>query len=115
MSYAVAVLVVVVVAVAAVRVLGLGSTISAEQARTLVEGGARLVDVRSPAEFDEGHIEGAVNIPVDALGERKDELEPREQPVVVYCRSGARSHRAKQQLEAAGFTQVHNLGAMAKW
>ncbi len=84
-------------------------------ARELVAGGAALIDVRSPGEFASGHIEGAKNIPVGEIGARTSEVGAKDAPVVVYCRSGARSGSAKSTLEAAGFTQVHDLGAMSRW
>ena len=86
-----------------------------EQARALVEAGAVLIDVRSPGEFSSGHIEGARNIPVGELGARLAEVGDRDTPVVVYCRSGARSASAASTLTGAGFTQVHDLGAMSRW
>lgn len=88
---------------------------SPEQAHTLVSSGARLVDVRTPEEYADGHLPGAVNIPVDELGRRLDELGPRDKPVVVYCASGVRSASAARILAAAGFSAVHNLGAMSNW
>ena len=93
----------------------MGGTIPAEQAHALVDDGAHLVDVRTPGEFAAGHIDGAVNIPVQEIAERMDEIGKRDEPVVLYCRSGARSGRAKRILEQAGFASVHNLGAMSRW
>lgn len=90
-------------------------TISGAQAQQLVGDGATLVDVRSPAEFADGHIDGAVNIPVDSVEARSGELGEPSQPIVVYCRSGARSARAKSILEGKGFTQVSDLGGMYRW
>jgi phage shock protein E len=89
--------------------------IDATQARQLVQQGARLVDVRSPAEFATGHIPGAVNIPVQELEQRLSELEPKQAPIVLYCRSGNRSGRAAGVLKSAGFSGVHDLGAMSRW
>ena len=86
-----------------------------EQAHALVDDGAALIDVRSPEEFGAGHIEGARNIPVGEIGARAVEVGDKDAPVVVYCRSGIRSAKAKSALEAAGFTQVHNLGGMSRW
>ena len=74
-----------------------------------------IIDVRSPDEFASGHIDGARNIPVDEIGGRTDEVGKPDQPVVVYCRSGMRSAQAKSTLEAAGFTQVYNLGGISRW
>jgi len=89
--------------------------VAPEKARELVKGGARLVDVRTRAEFAAGHIEGALNIPVGELGARLGEVGDREKPVVVYCASGMRSASAAGALRGAGFSQVHDLGAMARW
>ncbi len=89
--------------------------IESAQAHSLVDDGARLIDVRSPGEFSSGHIERARNIPVGEIADRVDEIGNKDEPVVVYCRSGMRSAKAKSTLEAAGFTQVHNLGGMERW
>lgn len=91
-----------------------GEVIDGARAQALVEAGATLVDVRSPQEFGGGHIEGARNIPVDEIGARAGELD-KDETIVVYCRSGVRSGRAKRTLEAQGFGDVHNLGAMSRW
>jgi phage shock protein E len=87
----------------------------APHARALVQAGALLLDVRSPEEFAAGHIAGAMNLPVQQLEQRRDDLGSRERPVVVYCRSGARSAQATSLLRGAGFAQVHDLGAMHNW
>lgn len=84
------------------------------QARQLVQEGAFLLDVRTPEEFAEGHLPGAVNVPVQVLGERLGEI-PKDRPVVVYCRSGGRSARASNQLTAAGYDAPYDLGAMTNW
>jgi rhodanese-related sulfurtransferase len=91
-----------------------GPLISEPDAKALVERGALLVDVRTPEEFGSGHLVGARNIPLHELEARKDEL-PRNTDIVLYCRSGARSSRARAMLRAAGFSRVHNLGAMSNW
>jgi phage shock protein E len=90
-------------------------SISSAQARQLVSEGALLVDVRSPEEFSAGHIEGALNIPVGELAQRLTELGDKHEPIVLYCRSGARSGRALSLLQRQGFTAVSNLGAMSRW
>ncbi len=87
-----------------------------DEARALVAQGALLLDVRSPQEFAQGHIDGARNIPHDALSAQVASLgDPATTPVVVYCRSGARSARAASTLRAAGFAKVINLGPMSAW
>jgi phage shock protein E len=88
--------------------------IDSAEARRLVAAGAVLLDVRSPEEYAERHLPGALNIPVQALAGRTAELGAPTRPVVVYCRSGMRSARAAGLLARAGFT-VHDLGGMGKW
>ena len=73
-----------------------------------------LVDVRTPQEFSTGHIEGAVNIPVQSLAQRMNEI-PQDQPVVLYCRSGNRSSKAAKILASAGYDQVYDLGGIINW
>lgn len=87
--------------------------IGREEAHAKVEQGAVLLDVRTPGEFAGGHVEGAVNIPVQALGERLGELE-KDRPLVVYCRSGARSHAAVKLLRDRGY-DAHDLGPRHAW
>ncbi|MBL8956751.1 MAG: rhodanese-like domain-containing protein [Myxococcaceae bacterium] len=89
--------------------------LSPAEAKRLVGEGARLIDVRSPAEFAGGALPGAVNVPVNELEARLDALGPKDQPKVLYCASGMRSAVAKATLKRHGFTQVHNLGAMSRW
>jgi len=70
------------------------------------------VDVRTPGEYDELHYPDAINIPVEELSTRLAELEPKDQPIVVYCRSGNRSAEAKSILDQNGFTNVTDGGAL---
>jgi phage shock protein E len=71
--------------------------------------GAVLVDVRTPGEFAEGSVPGAINIPVDQIEGRLTTL-PQHGEIVVFCRSGSRSSRAKSILDQHGFTHVTNGG-----
>lgn len=89
--------------------------VSGDQAREMVASGATLVDVRTPEEFASGHIEGAMNIPVQHLERRLGDLPNKQATIVVYCRSGSRSARAEKILRAAGYEHIHNLGAMSRW
>jgi phage shock protein E len=73
-----------------------------------------LIDVRTPEEFAEGHIAGAVNISLQTLTERLNEV-PRTLPVILYCRSGNRSNQAQQLLEQAGYTNVQDMGGIIDW
>ena len=83
--------------------------------KQLVADGALLLDVRSLHEYASGHIEGAINIPVSNITQQVSKLGDLRTPVIVYCRSGARSTRAQSTLRAQGFTQVYNLGGMRQW
>lgn len=76
-----------------------------------------VLDVRSAAEFAEGHIPGAVNIPHDVIGGRVAELGPAgERDIVVYCRSGRRSALAIETLKTAGFSRLFHLdGDYLRW
>lgn len=82
-------------------------------AKQLVKDGARLIDVRSPEEYATKHIEGAVNIPVDAIAGQ--DLGPKDAPIVLYCGSGRRAARAAAKLREKGYTRVENLGGMKRW
>jgi rhodanese-related sulfurtransferase len=75
-----------------------------------------IVDVREEHEFDEFNI-GAQLIPLGELADRLDEIEDlKESELIVHCRSGARSGRAKEYLESEGFNKVRNLiGGMLAW
>ncbi len=74
-----------------------------------------ILDVREPDEFAAGHIPGATLIPLDSLPNRLNDI-PRDQPVVIVCRSGNRSGQAQRYLQEQGFTNVRNmLGGMLDW
>ncbi len=85
-----------------------------DQARELVEQGALLVDVRTPQEYEQHHIPGALNLPLQELDNRISEL-PEDQDIVLYCRSGARSGRALQRLQSLGYSDVYDLGSISRW
>ncbi|WP_317126850.1 rhodanese-like domain-containing protein [Arenibacter aquaticus] len=77
-----------------------------------------LVDVRTPNEYGAGHIKNAINIDIFNAGnfERSFEKMPREEPVYLYCRSGARSQRAARKLVGMGFEKVYDLkGGYMRW
>ena len=83
------------------------------QARSIVDQGGQLVDVRTPEEFAEGHLPGALNRPVDSISEHPEEFAG--STLVLYCRSGMRSRVAAQHLNGTGVESVHDMGAMARW
>lgn len=73
-----------------------------------------LLDVRTPEEFATGHILGAHNIALQDLPARWNEL-PKNQPLVLYCRTGNRSGMAAKLALQAGFSEVYNLGGVVEW
>jgi len=88
-----------------------------EFARLIEKGEGLLLDVRTPEEFEKGHIEGAVNLDYHSedFATRIDSLD-RSRPVYVYCRSGGRSSRTMMLMETQGFVAVYNmLGGYRAW
>lgn len=87
--------------------------IDGTKAHELVQGGAVLVDVRSPDEYAQKHIDGAINVPVEEVATH--DFGGKDKPVVLYCMHGVRSAKAAETLRAAGYTQVYLLGPMSAW
>ncbi|CRZ13582.1 rhodanese-like domain-containing protein [Mycolicibacterium neworleansense] len=79
--------------------------------------GPRVIDVRTPGEFETAHIPGAYNVPLDLLQEHRDEIAQHlDEDVVLVCRSGQRASTAGQTLRAAGLPNVSILdGGMTAW
>ena len=76
----------------------------------LIKSGSPLVDVRTEEEFNNGHVDGAVNIPLNTIPSKINELKKLGQPLVFCCMSGGRSDEAVKYLRKRGFTDVHNVG-----
>lgn len=80
------------------------------------ESGYLIVDVRTPEEFAEGHIPGAINVPNEEIGiEMPDALPDKDQLLLVYCRRGNRSKEASQKLADMGYTNVYEFGGIETW
>lgn len=88
------------------NILGIGPKVDIT---ALIAKGATVIDVRTPAEYKDGHVKGSINLPLQTLGSQMNKLK-KDQVIVTCCRSGSRSGMARRQLLAAGFTQVHNGG-----
>jgi rhodanese-related sulfurtransferase len=74
-----------------------------------------VLDVRTPQEFAEGHVPGAVNVPYDQVASRLAEV-PKDKDIVLYCRSGRRAGLAADVLAAQGYTRLSHLeGDMPAW
>ena len=72
--------------------------------------GAKIIDVRSPQEYKENHIDGAISIPEYEIKSKIKNIFPNnDETIVVYCASGIRSKRAKQDLNKMGYNNVFNL------
>lgn len=90
------------------------ATITVEELKTAIDGGAYVLDVRTPAEFAEGHIAEAVNLPLNQVKARIDEV-PNNKTVYVICRSGNRSAQASEILNKAGKNVKNVAGGMKDW
>ena len=77
--------------------------------KALKENGAIIIDVRTPQEFDHGHIQGSKNIPLDKIQREIKTIKNYNKPIITVCKSGARSGMAKSILKAAG-VEVYNGG-----
>jgi len=88
------------------NLLGFGPKVDLNE---LWASGALVVDVRTPAEYKDGHVKGAINLPLQTLGNNLNKLK-KDQVIITCCRSGSRSGMAKRMLKANGFEQVHNGG-----
>lgn len=89
--------------------------VSVTRAAELHNSGVMMLDVREPDEWNQAHIAGAVLIPLGELQSRLNEV-PKDQPVVVYCRTGHRSASGRDILKAAGYTNVTSMtGGITTW
>lgn len=84
--------------------------ITRQQLEKMVKKGAVLLDVRSPQEYEEGHLENAILIPEYEMKNRAEELlRDKSQIIIVYCSTGHRSQKAQKILQRLGYQQVYNL------
>ena len=100
---------------AAASQAGTWTEISIQQAAERRTAGAFMLDVREPDEWQQSHIPGATLIPLGELPQRLSEL-PKDQEIVVYCRSGNRSKTGAEILAKAGFSGVTSMaGGVNQW
>lgn len=84
--------------------------IEEEQLNEMIERGSILIDVRSPQEYKEGHINGAICIPEYEIKTKiANMVKNKEQRIVLYCDSGARSKKAQKILQKMNYKSVYNL------
>ncbi len=82
--------------------------------KQMVKQGGQLIDVRTPMEFSQGALAGAVNMPIEKFQQLTGDIN-NDKPVLLYCRTGARSGAVKNYLEQLGFRQVHNIGGIQQY
>ena len=92
--------------------------ITPEEAKNIMDAETRfvIIDARTQAEFDEGHIEGAILIPEYEITDRaEEEIPDKDTLILVYCRSGRRSKIAADALIELGYTNVKEFGGIIDW
>ena len=92
--------------------------IDMDEAITMMEEGSGyiILDVRTPEEYADRHIPGAINIPNETIGSAQiPELPDKDQLILVYCRSGNRSKQASEKLVALGYTNIVEFGGINDW
>ena len=77
--------------------------------------GAVLLDVRTPEEYAEGHIEGSKNIPLQSIEKTESVITDKSTPLFVNCRSGARSAQATSILKRMGYTNIEDIGGIMSY
>ena len=88
------------------------SFLPVDEAKAMIREGAVLLDVRTPEEYAQGHIPGAINRPLDDF-HNADEF--KDKTMILYCRSGMRSGMVKKRFEKQGISEVYNLGGINRW
>ncbi|MCZ3387263.1 MAG: rhodanese-like domain-containing protein [Actinomycetia bacterium] len=89
-------------------------SVSASEARELVDAGAVMVDVRTTSEWNAGHSALALHMALDQLSQKQRRI-PKDKKVVVVCRSGNRSRGAAKHLIESGYDAVNLAGGMHAW
>ncbi len=88
-------------------------TAFAKDSKSTKDNKAVIIDNRTEAEFNAGHIEGAKLVPFDVIDKKIKEVVPnKDTPIILYCRSGRRSGIALQTLKELGYKNVENYGGM---
>ncbi len=88
-------------------------TIDTNKALELIDNGAIVIDVRTNEEYNEGHIKGSINIPVDEINTINYD---KDETLIIYCATGIRSQNAINELINMGYTSLYNLdGGLLDW
>jgi phage shock protein E len=89
--------------------------ISLKDAQAHLKSGALVIDVRTPAEFNSGHLPGAINLPLDGIeASLPRRVQDKNQVLLLHCQSGVRSGAARKKLNALGYANAFNLGAYGR-
>jgi len=89
-----------------------------QEAKARMDSGEKItvVDVRTAAEYAQGHIPGAISLPNESIGTEQPALLPdKSAEILVYCRSGHRSRLASEKLVAMGYTAIYDFGGIIDW
>ena len=87
--------------------------VTCDKMKELVSSGAILIDVREKDEFDEKHLDGAINISYTVIGDKISGItNDKESKIIVYCKSGARSNKAANTLKSLGYKNIYDLGSI---
>ncbi len=83
-----------------------------KEAKELIDKGATIIDVRTELEYNQGHIEGAINVPYVEIEYIEND---KNDNIIVYCRSGSRSKTAADILTGLGYKHIYDLGSKDNW
>ena len=87
--------------------------VTCDKMKELVGDGAILIDVREKDEYDEGHLDNAINISYTVIGDKIGEItSDLDKKIVVYCKSGGRSNKAANTLKLLGYKNIYDLGSI---
>ncbi len=91
--------------------------VTPDVALQMMKNGVPVIDVRSPDEYQQGHIAGSINVPLDTLklGTILEAQPDITKPLLVHCRSGVRAEQASKILVESGYQQVYNMYGTLQW
>lgn len=96
------------------------TAISTEKVKNIVDNideyeDVKIIDVRNKEEYKDGHIEGAINIPLLYIDKINELVIPKDKKIIVYCRSGRRSSEAAKILVEMGYENIFDMGGIENW
>lgn len=99
------------------KLFGFGNS---DKIAELIQNGAVIIDVRTPLEYKNGHMDGSINIPLDEIGKQLKKIRAANRPIITCCRSGHRSGIAQSTLKARGIEAYNggsweNVQKLADW